>query len=103
MIVSDLLVSDYSSIYFDYSIQTKPMFTFCYDYDDYVANRGMYFDIREELKDDNKTEDMLLENIKRMDVAKREELSKLFRDKYIASYGHATAQSLDIIYREVCK
>lgn len=101
MIVSDLLVSDYSSIYFDYSIQAKPMLTFCYDYDDYVANRGMYFDIREELNDDNADEESLLYSIKNLDSAAKIRIAEDFRNKYISSFGTATQQSLDIIYQEL--
>ena len=33
MIVSDVLISDYSSIFFDYSIMDKSMFHFTYDYE----------------------------------------------------------------------
>ena len=63
MIVSDILISDYSSIFFDYSIMAKPMLAFCYDYDRYASERGMYFDIREWLPS-AENEDELLELLK---------------------------------------
>ena len=43
----DALITDYSSIFFDYSITGKPVILFTYDYDEYVAERGLYFDISE--------------------------------------------------------
>lgn len=43
----DALITDYSSIFFDYSITRKPVILFTYDYDNYVSERGMYFDISE--------------------------------------------------------
>ena len=47
LIASDVLITDYSSIIFDYSILEKPAICFGYDYDEYVKERGVYFDARE--------------------------------------------------------
>lgn len=44
---TDALITDYSSVFFDYSITRKPIVLFTYDYDEYMRDRGMYFDIRE--------------------------------------------------------
>lgn len=98
MIVSDILISDYSSIFFDYAIQGKPMFCFSYDYDQYEKERGMYFDIRKELDNDNlDTEEKMLSAIINIDVEKRIEVTKKFRDKYVQKYGTATLDTLDLI------
>lgn len=97
MIVSDMLISDYSSIFFDYSIQGKPMLTYCYDYDRYASERGMYFDIRRELDDYATNEEELLNNIKTMDIVSRSTISLKFRDKYVTEFGKATIMSLDAI------
>ena len=43
----DALVTDYSSVFFDYSLTRKPVVLFMYDYDKYMRDRGVYFDIRE--------------------------------------------------------
>lgn len=43
----DALITDYSSVFFDYSITRKPIILFMYDYDEYMHDRGMYFDIKE--------------------------------------------------------
>lgn len=43
---SDALITDYSSIFFDYSITKKPIVLFMYDYDDYMEDRGMYIDVK---------------------------------------------------------
>lgn len=42
---SDALVTDYSSVFFDYSITQKPIILFMYDYDEYMHDRGMYMDV----------------------------------------------------------
>lgn len=44
---TDALITDYSSVFFDYSITGKPIILFMYDYDEYMADRGMYLDIKE--------------------------------------------------------
>jgi CDP-glycerol glycerophosphotransferase len=47
-IISDMLVTDYSSTCFDYANLRRPEIFFMYDLDDYANNiRGFYFDINE--------------------------------------------------------
>ena len=41
---SDMLVTDYSSIMFDYAVSKKPIVLFTYDKEDYLATRGIYVD-----------------------------------------------------------
>lgn len=49
-LLADLLITDYSSVMFDYSVTGKPMFFCVYDYDDYEnQQRGFYFNMREEV------------------------------------------------------
>lgn len=98
MLVSDVLISDYSSIFFDYSIMAKPMLCFAYDYDEYAKNRGMYFDIRESLCSmELNDEELLLSEIINMDVERRCAIATAFRDQYITAFGTASQQSLDVI------
>lgn len=43
-LVSDVLINDYSSTMFDYSILRRPMMFYCYDLEHYESNlRGFYF------------------------------------------------------------
>lgn len=44
---ADALVTDYSSVFFDYSLTKKPIILFMYDYDEYMHDRGMYIDVAE--------------------------------------------------------
>lgn len=44
-LVSDILITDYSSVMFDYSILKRPMIFYCYDLKQYMNDlRGFYFD-----------------------------------------------------------
>lgn len=101
MIASDILISDYSGIFFEFGIQDKPMFCFAYDYDEYTKLRGLYFDIREELPGGYMSENELLKYIKTGNNDEIMEKVKAFRSKYITAYGKATSQSLDIIYENI--
>jgi CDP-glycerol glycerophosphotransferase len=48
-LVSDLLITDYSSVMFDYNLLKRPMFFYCYDLEEYKDTlRGFYFDFLEE-------------------------------------------------------
>ena len=42
---TELLITDYSSVYIDYLLLDKPLLFYCYDYENYLKNdREMYFD-----------------------------------------------------------
>lgn len=85
-LVSDILVTDYSSAMFDYAILDRPIILFTYDMDEYVNSiRGIYFDL-----EDNKPgpicytskelEDIIL-NIDEYDK-EYESYRKKFQDKF---------------------
>ena len=95
-IASDILVSDYSSVFFDFSITGKPMLHFTYDYEKYSQKRGMYFDIRDYLSG-AETEEDLISTIKNMNYQIERKKTINFRDKYVNYYGHATVKAIDYI------
>ncbi|SDQ14456.1 CDP-glycerol glycerophosphotransferase [Virgibacillus salinus] len=48
-LISDMLITDYSSVFFDYAILKRPMVFFVYDIEEYRDNlRGFYFDFESE-------------------------------------------------------
>jgi CDP-glycerol glycerophosphotransferase len=48
-LISDLLITDYSSVFFDYSNLRRPILFFVYDIDNYRDDiRGFYFDLSKE-------------------------------------------------------
>lgn len=47
-LISDMLITDYSSVFFDYANLKRPMLFYVYDIEDYRDNlRGFYFDFEE--------------------------------------------------------
>lgn len=68
LIVSDCLITDYSSSIFDYSILEKPMIFYMYDIDEYLKTRGFYLDYKKDLPGPIvKDEKSLLRVIKELD------------------------------------
>lgn len=41
--ITDVLISDFSSLIFDYALKKKPIFLYATDYEKYVQNRGMRY------------------------------------------------------------
>lgn len=103
IIASDILISDYSGIFFEFGVQDKPMFCYAYDYDEYIKIRPLYFDIRKELPGGFLNESDLLHYIKSGDRVEIMELVKSFKEKYITVYGNATSKCLDIIHSSIKK
>ena len=96
MIISDVLISDYSSVFFDYSIMDKCMIHFTYDFDTYEEKRGMYFDIRNYINGSN-TEDGVIKILKSMSQSSEIERTVEFRKQYVNFYGSAALKSVDCI------
>lgn len=83
-LAADLLITDYSSVMFDYSILKRPMLFYCYDYDNYKDNlRGFYFDFEKEAPGpiSYKTQE-LIEDILQYDRVKYIKQYERFSDKY---------------------
>lgn len=98
--VSDILVSDYSSVVFDYSIMERPIFCYGYDYDSYAKERGIYTDLNELFSHGVlRTEDEVLRAIKQIDYpAECRYTKEHIKDEYIASYGNAAEKAVKVIF-----
>lgn len=93
MLASDLLITDYSAIAFDYSILCRPIFCYAYDYDSYLVSRGTYFEVDERYPNKScRTEEELLARIQSMDRAAECANTKRFRDRFI-QYGPGATQA----------
>ena len=83
-LVSDLLITDYSSVMFDYSILRRPMFFFAYDFYKYKNElRGFYFSYRKEMPGPiSATTEELIRDIREYDASLYEERYDKFCKKY---------------------
>lgn len=99
-LVSDMLITDYSSVMFDYSVLRRPMIFFAYDLEDYRNNlRGFYFDFLEEapgpvVLDNN----ALIDSIKNYNPDEWAKKYQAFHDKYNhRDDGHAASKVVALI------
>lgn len=93
--ISDMLVTDYSSIMFDYSITKKPIFIFSYDAENYKKNRGMYFDVEKELVYSHNSDGLTNDIINNSHRAKLKTVK--FRNKYINYGGRSTENTVEYL------
>jgi Putative glycosyl/glycerophosphate transferases involved in teichoic acid biosynthesis TagF/TagB/EpsJ/RodC len=99
-LVSDFLITDYSSVMFDYSILDRPMFFFAYDFYKYKNElRGFYFSYRGEMPGPiSTTTEELIRDIKKYDPAVYREKAHRFREKYNSiDDGRASARVLELM------
>lgn len=101
MAISDMLVSDYSGIFFEFGVQDKPMFCYAYDYDEYTSRRGLYFDIRDMIPGGHMSEKDLISYIKNGDREEIMSKCNAFKKEQITVYGHATANCIDLIAQNI--
>ena len=82
-IISDILITDYSSVFFDYSILKRPMIFYMYDLEEYKGKlRDFYFDISELPGPIIEKESDLIKAIKDTNKFKYDKKYKAFNDKY---------------------
>lgn len=77
-IITDLLITDYSSVFFDYANLKRPMIFYMYDLEEYKNDtRNFYIDLSELPGPIVKTEKELIKEIKNI-----ESLNKKYKEKY---------------------
>lgn len=102
-LMSDILITDYSSVFFDYAGLRRPMLFFTYDLDKYRdILRGFYIDMEKELPGPLVyTTEEVINRIKSID-----EMNKEYASRYDAFYerfccwedGHAAKRVVDAVF-----
>lgn len=78
-VISDILITDYSSVFFDYANLKKPIVFYMYDLENYRDDiRGFYFDISELPGNIVKTEDELIKEVEY--IAEKFEYNEKYKD-----------------------
>lgn len=82
-VISDLLITDYSSVFFDYANLKKPIVFYMYDFDEYKDElRGFYVDIEELPGKITKTEQELIKAIEETKDFQYDEKYEKFNKKF---------------------
>lgn len=100
--IADLMISDYSSTYFDYAILDRPMLCFAYDQEEYEKKRGLYLDLEKVLPCEiDKDEDSLLKRIKHLDFENYSKRTRDFHKQFAQYAGNASKRIVDEILKRV--
>ncbi len=102
IMVSDLCVSDYSSLIFEYSLFLRPMIFFPYDLDDYYNNRGFFHDYNTFAPGPIcQTNRQMIDRVKTIDSWFDVNVIKDFREKFMSSCdGKATKRLMNLVFGE---
>lgn len=102
-LISDILITDYSSVFFDYANLRRPMLFFTYDLEKYRSVlRGFYMDVEEELPGPMLFETKeIIGSIRRIDEVNEEYQEKY--DRFCKKYcswedGHATEKVVQAVF-----
>ncbi len=100
--VTDILITDYSTIVYDCVIAKKPFICFGFDYDTYREERGFYFDLNERYPGGVvRTEDQLLKRIRELEQGAHRDAFAAFRERYVQAGGNATEQVMEELARRL--
>lgn len=101
-VLSDILITDYSSVFFDYAVLDRPIYFYMYDIDEYKGElRGFYLDIYKELpgKIYEDEENMLLDvKVNNYDYS----YLKIFNERFNSEQtGNCAQKVIDIVFKDV--
>lgn len=101
--ITDVLISDYSSVVFDYAILERPIFCYGYDYDTYRKDRGFYTDLETLFSHGVlRTQEELETAILTMDYERECLFTKTnIKEKYLATYGDAAKKACGFIFNDL--
>ncbi|MDN4526088.1 CDP-glycerol glycerophosphotransferase family protein [Fictibacillus fluitans] len=98
LFVTDILITDYSSVCFEYALLNKPMIFFAYDVEEYIQKRDFYFDYHSFIPGPLvKTTDQLVSTIKREDF-KMEKVQPFVKYFFDDIDGKASERVVDRIF-----
>lgn len=99
LIVSDICISDYSSLVTEFSLFERPLLFFVFDIEDYGDSRGLYYDYTELMPGPLcKTTEEMVDFIKNIDTRFNKQEVIDFKHKFVRSCdGHATERIIALI------
>ncbi len=99
MVCADMLITDYSSVIFEYALLDRPMLLWCPDLTDYIGERDFYIDIKKDIPcpvitDENALAQAVSDELENYQSGRYGEFVK----KYMSACdGHSTQRIADII------
>lgn len=104
--IVDILITDYSSIMFDYMVTKNPIILYCYDKEEYEKERGFLLSLEEMPAPICSNIDEVINSINNIDIIAKENSDKY--KKCIEKYnynddGRATDRAIDYIFNNNLK
>jgi CDP-glycerol glycerophosphotransferase len=104
-LISDLLITDYSSVFFDYANLRRPMLFFTYDLEKYRdVLRGFYFDIEKEVPGPLlfNTEEVVdaIKNIDKIIIQYQQKYSEFYQRFCSWEDGHASEKVVKSVFEQ---
>ena len=102
-VISDMLITDYSSVFFDFANLGRPMIFYMYDREAYADDiRGFYLSLDELPGPIVTTEEELLDSIKNYRKDDYDEKYREFNQKYNPlDDGHASERVIDMLFSDI--
>jgi len=98
LLAVDELISDYSSIFFDFMYLNRPIYLYAPDYDAYMGDRGLYFDYKKLPFPIAYSKEELTEKIVNNDYENKiEEINKFKSENELLDDGHASERVCNLI------
>jgi len=99
LMLSDILITDYSSVFFEFSLLERPMIFFPYDLEEYKQERNFYYSYEDLIPGP-----LAMDTVTLVRLIQKEhfniELIKCFRDRFIENQdGHATERIVNHIFK----
>lgn len=106
-LVSDIIMTDYSSVFFDFANLKRPMLFYMYDFDDYQNNlRDFYISLDELPGPIAKTQEELENNLKNIDsifINYKKKYEKFNKKYNYLDDGNASERVIKVIFKEMFK
>ncbi|WP_096021307.1 CDP-glycerol glycerophosphotransferase family protein [Campylobacter lanienae] len=97
--IVDVLITDYSSIAFDFMPLDRPIIYFTYDYEEYKSERGLYFDINEIMQNRCDTIDDVINLLSNKEFLDKKNRYIHLKDKFFPyEDGDATKRVVDFFF-----
>lgn len=98
----DIIITDYSSIFIDFLVLNRPVIFYTYDLEEYIHDRGLYFDMEKDMPGPNcSTVEEVVDAIHHLDEVevKYHDLYQEMRERFCGREdGHASERVCDIIF-----
>lgn len=97
LFIADVLITDYSSVIYEFSLLRRPILMYAFDLEEYEADRGFYETYENTVPGPIfQTFDALMDYI-RQDTYDRAELDRFIEKNFTYTDGHATDRVIDLM------